>query len=259
MQVTVLFAEHPDEHEATAVGQSLIDDRIPNVDALAVNELGLERGLRVVHANMSGAYNNANPHSDKYEERRAHEVRTKIEEDNPDIVVSLHNPGVGNVRFAVIDPRRGVTPQVLGMLYEFGIRHIIAANFGIMAHRTNAVLIEVPKAEIRADLGVVRQFIDDLANRSDLPIAKAADFEWYTHSEIRGGGLHVDDVHPDELSREELDSIVEFGRAPKIIEERARSSKPLYLTSGARTPNAEGYWSEIVEKIEAPDTSHWPR
>lgn len=258
MQVTVLFAEHADERDAAAVGQSLFDDPIPNVDALAVNELGLESDQRVVHTNMSGAYNNANPHSDKYEERRAHEVLAQIERDNPDIVVSLHNPGVGNVRFAVIDPRRGVTPQVLGMLYEFSIRHIIAANFGIMAHRTNAVLIEIPKAEIRADMGFVRQFIDDLANRSDLPVAEATDFEWYTHSEIRDGGLHIDDIRPDELSPEELDSITEFGRAPQIIEKRLKSAVPLYLSSGSTTANPQGFWGEVMEKIEAPNTSHWP-
>ena len=259
MRVKLLGAEHPDEEEATKAVRSVIFDPIPNVNGLLVNLLGLERGERVVDANMTSAYNRANPHSDKYEERRAAEVLTEIDREDPDIVVSLHNPGAGKTRFAVIDPARGVTPEVLGMLHEFGIRYLIAAHFGVMAHRTNSVLIEVPKKEIR-DNGVdfVRQFVNDLANRSDLPTARAADFEWFTHSEIRGGGLHKDDIHPDELSQKDRDAIVEFGRAPRIIEERLGSPEPLYLTSNVRTPNKAGFWSEIVRKIQTPDTSHWP-
>lgn len=252
-------AEHPDEEEATTAVESLITDPIPNVEAMLVNLLGLAEGKRVVDVNMTPAYNQANPHSDKYEERRAAEVLARIEEDNPDVVVSLHNPGVGRVRFAVIDPRRGVTPEVLGMLREFNIRHLIAAQFGIMAHRTNSVLIEVPKKEIRVNgVGVVRQFIDDLANRGELPTASAADFEWFAHSEIRGGGLHKDDIHPDELSQAERDSIAEFEQAPRIIQERLRSDVPLYLTSNVKTPNQAGFWSEIVVKIATPDSNHWP-
>lgn len=257
----MLGAEHPDEEEATSVVESLIADPIPNVKGTLVNLLGLEKGLRVVDANMTPAYNNANPHSDKYEERRAHEVRDEIEKENPDVVVSLHNPGAGSARFAVIDPRRGVTPEVLGMLREFGIRYLITAQFGIMAHRTNSVLIEIPKREIRVNgVGFVRQFVDDLANRSNLPTASAADkcFEWFTHSDIRGGGLHKDDIHPDELSQGERDSIVEFRQTPRIIQERLGSSVPLYLTSNVKTPNQAGYWSEIVVKIKAPNASHWP-
>lgn len=143
------------------------------------------------------------------------------------------------------------------MLRKFGIRHIIAGNFGVMAHRLNSVLIEVPKAEIRANgVGFVRRFIDELANRADLPTANAENFEWFTHSTIRGGGLHQDDIHPDELTKEEQRSIREFDQTPRIIEERLGSVKPLYLTSRVRTPNQAGFWSEIVVRIEASDSSH---
>lgn len=259
MRVKVLGAEHPDEKGATMVAESLIIDPIPNVEAMLVNLRGLAEGVRVVDVNMTPAYNQADPNSDKYEVRRAAEVLAKIENDNPDVVVSLHNPGNGSVRFAVIDPRRGVTPEVLGMLHEFGIRYVIAGQFGIMAHRTNSVLIEIPKKEIRVNgVGFVRQFVDDLANRSNLPTASATDFEWFAHSKIRGGGLHQDDIHPNELPREVRDSIREFRRAPQIIEERLGSSEPLYLTSNVRTPNEAGFWSEVVVKIEVPDSSHWP-
>lgn len=256
----MLGAEHPDEEEATEIVESLIKDPVPNVEAMLVNLLALTKGVRFVDVNMTPAYDQADPNSDKYEVRRAAEVLAKIEEGSPDVVVSLHNPGAGSVRFAAIDPRRGVTPEVLGMLREFGIRYLIAVQFGVMAHYTNSVLIEIPKKEIRVNgAGFVRQFVDDLANRSDLPTASATDFEWFTHSEIRGGGLHQDDIHPGELSQAERDSIVEFRRAPRIIEERLGSSEPLYLTSNIRTPNQAGFWSEIVVKIETPDTSHWPR
>lgn len=260
MRIRVLGAEHPDEEEATKVVESLIKDPIINVTGMLVNLLGLKRGVRFVDVNMVYAYATADPRSDNYEERRAAEVLENIKEDNPDALVSLHNPGLGEVRFAIIDPKRGVTAEVLGILREFGIRYVIAVDFGIPAHRSNSVVIEIPKKEIRVNgIGFVRQFIDNLANRSDLPVASATDFEWFAYSAIRGGGLHKDDIHPAELSQEEKDSIREFERAPRIIEERLGSAEPLYLTSSGKTPNQAGFWSEILVSIETPDTSHWPR
>lgn len=259
MRVKVLGAEHPDEEEATRAVESLIEDPIPNASGMLVNLLGLEMGVRFVDINMASAYARANPNSGRYEERRAAEVLSEIEADNPDVLVTLHNPGAGNVRFAAIDPRRGVTQEVLGMLREFGIRHLVAVDFGVMPHCSNSVLIEIPKKEIRVNgVGFVRQFVDDLANRPVLPTASVTDFEWFTHTEIRGGGLHQDDIHPDELSQSDRESIVEFGRAPQVIEKRLGSTEPLYLTSALRPPNQAGYWSELVVRIEAPDSSHWP-
>jgi hypothetical protein len=259
VRVKILGAEHPDEEEATKVVESLIEDPIPNVKGTLVNLLGLRLGVRFVDVNMSFAYAQANPDSDKYEERRATEILSEIEADNPDALVTLHNPGVGNVRFAVIDPRRGVTREVLGMLREFGIRYLIASDSGVVAHRSNSVLIEIPKRDIRVNgVGFVRQFVNDLANHPVLPTAQAMDFKWFTYSKVRGGGLHKDDIHPDELSQVDRDSTIEFEQTPRIIEERLKSTEPLYLTSRARKPNQAGYWSELVVAIEVPDCSHWP-
>jgi hypothetical protein len=253
----VLGAEHPDEEEATRVVESLIQNPIPNVKGMLANLLGMERKVRFVDVNMAFAYNRANPNSEKYEERRADEVLSDIGRDNPDTLVTLHNVEGGNVRFAAIDPRRGVTQEVLGMLREFDIRCIVASTFGVIAHRSNSVLIEIPKEDIRSTgIGFVRQFVDDLANHPNLPIASATDFKWFTPARARG--LHKDDIHPNELSQDEQRSIVAFERTPRIIQERLGGTKPLYLTSGFKEPNQAGFWSELVVEIEAPNTSHWP-
>lgn len=241
MQILVLGGEHPGEHEAIDVALSLIRDPLANVKCEMVNTLGMVLDQRVVGVNMTSAYLTANHRSVVYEEKRAAEILDLVVDMNPDVVVSLHNPGEGDVRYAVVNPARGVSSHVLGALKAFGIERLVTVDYGIMARCDNAVLVEIPKKEIR-EHGVepVREFIKLLANGHPSAVSPR-DFTWYEQA----GGIHIDDVRREELSRDEQDAIGEFERAAPLVEERLGIT-PLFYTCVLPGPNKEGYWSEVV-------------
>lgn len=254
-----LGATHPDEKEAATVVESLIQKPIKNVVGLLVNLQGIQENKRFIDVNMAYAYP-GDLASKNYEERRAVEVLGEIAAYAPDILVDLHNPGESEERFATVSPTRGISPTHLGMLGEFGIKNILLDDSGVIVHVPNGVAIEIPKEEIRTNgVEFVRQFISDLANRSALPVADVTDFNWFAYPKTLSCGLHQADIHPNELSPADWDNFRQFQLVPKIIQDKLGHVESLYLGCGMKTPNQEGYWGELLVKIDAPNDSRWPK
>lgn len=255
MQIKVLGASHPDEARALEVFASLLEHPIPNVETTTVNLLGLMKGKRFVHTNMSRAFP-GDANSESYEERRAAKLMAELEASDFNVLIDLHSIGAGGKRTAAISLDTGVSPIVRGHLQKFGVRNIVTTGFGLESYFPNSFTLEIPSEEVAENgVGFVRDFLDDLANNPGETQAECKDFTWFEF--VRG--LHVSSMHPDELTQDEWGQIEAFARLPERIEARLESEIPLHPMGCRRIPNENGFWADLFTPIAIPDATHWPK
>lgn len=256
-KVAAVWGTHPNEKDALAAGRSLVTNPIPNVYPVIANRKGVRQGKRFINKNMAYAYPGS-PVSRYYEERQAARVMRKLRRLRPDATGDIHSI-IGGDTHAMVNARMGVAPWVLGAFWALGIRNIATYEANVHSHYPNAFGLEIASRDIEhRGIGLVRDFFDDLANKPNPPLARAADFVWFTYSEIGGGGLHESVIHPRDFTEEERKLFGSFKPLPPRIQKLLGATKRLYPQSDLHMPNEQGYFTDLLEEVEIPDDSNWP-
>lgn len=66
----------------------------------------------------------------------------KVKAHNPGVIVDIQSIEGGKVH-AIVSLDMGVSPVVLGALWDFGVRHIATNNLNIHSHFPNAFGLEI--------------------------------------------------------------------------------------------------------------------
>lgn len=256
MTLIAVYGTHPDEIDALRFGQSLAANPPTNVVPIPANERGIEQELRITPGgiNMAGAYSHPGGLSSPiYEVRQAARVKARIESINPTAVVDIHGIRGGEFH-ALVNPDMGVSPTVLGMFKQLGIKYVIMTDCNVFSHFRNAFGLEVTP---ETDFEFLRRCLEDLANNQDTPTADVREFRWFKDTEV--GGLHESIIHPNDLTDAEAEEYGSFKPLPHRIQQRLGVNHTLYPQSNLGQPNEQGFYADLFEDADNPDTSNWPR
>ena len=254
-KIKVWAGEHPDELAALGCTNSLETQPIPNVSPGIANPLAHLLGRRWVDMNMAFAFP-GDLQSLNYEERRAVDVLQ--ESSGYYAVVSLHNFPCFGQDIAYIDPKRGVSSKVLGLLSNLGLRNLILFDNsrGLQRFAANALILETRATGLGGDIAKLRDAFDELANDPDPTEANASDFRWFRHLT----SPHIDQLDPMTLTAGARRRLLDFEPLPDAFAALLGfEGVPVYLTSWRYAPNEYGYWGETATPVATPDDSLWPQ